>query len=288
MSTSFPDSEARANILIAFPYWNDEAAQVIQRHPNKARLVIDSGAFTAWKAGKPIALDDYCRFIESMPVEPWRYFTLDVIGDPAGSMRNYETMLQRGFKPVPIFTRGEDASVLDDYYKTSDLVGIGGLVGTQDNKGFVNGIMKRVAGRKVHWLGFTNIEYLKFYKPYMCDSSSWESGGRYAAIRLYMGNGRYMPVKKSDFEKQPKQEIIDRIRFYGLDPYALRKEAAWRGGISVNRVLSAISSLEQSLDIQKNLGTLMFNAIADVGRGTRWFVRGFAEGYAQLVKEEIR
>ncbi len=271
MSTSFPDSEARANMLIAFPYWNVDVTKMMMQNQDVLRVVLDSGAFTAWKAGKPIALDDYCRFIEGLPMKPWRYFTLDVIGDPEGSMRNYQTMLQRGFKPVPIFTRGEDASVLDDYYKTSDLVGIGGLVGTQDNKGFVNGIMKRVAGRKVHWLGFTNIEYLKFYKPYMCDSSSWESGGRFASIRLYMGNGRYVSIKKSDFLGRPAADVLDRIKALGFDPYALRKEEAWRGGYSVNRKLSAASAVALSLDIQKNLRTLMFNAIAAARYGCLQF-----------------
>lgn len=270
-----PDSAPKANILIAYPYWNEEAAKGVLAAGDAVRLVIDSGAFTAWKAGKPIALDDYCRFIERLPVQPWRYFTLDVIGDAAGSMRNYETMLKRGFKPVPIFTRGEDPSVLEDYYRTSDLVGVGGLVGTQENKGFVNGIMKRIGKRRVHWLGFTVLDYLKHYRPYMCDSSSWESGGRYGAIRLYMGNGRFVAVKKADYAKPPSPEIADRIRQYGFDPLALRKRDAWHGGESLNRKLSVASALALSLDIQKNLGTLMFNAIADTGRGVRFFVGAY-------------
>lgn len=259
---SLSDNEPRANILVAYPYWSSDVDKLVAAYPDKLRILLDSGAFTAWKQGAPINLDDYCRFIESLPVAPWRYFTLDVIGDAEGSMRNYETMLKRGFKPVPIFTRGEQASVLDDYYKTSDVVGVGGLVGTQNNKGFVNGIMRHVGKRRVHWLGFTNIDYLKHYRPYMCDSSSWESGGRYASIRLYMGKGRYVSVKKADFLGKPSQEILDRIKDLGFDPYALRKESAWRGGNSTNRRLSAASALALSLDVQKNLGTLMFNAIA--------------------------
>ncbi len=259
---SFPDTERRANVLIAFPYWHEDTTRIVTANASKMRLLIDSGAFTAWKAGKPIALDDYCKFIEGMPVEPWRYFTLDVIGDAAGTMRNYEAMLARGFKPMPIFTRGEDASVLEDYYKTSEVVGIGGLVGTQENKGFVNGIMKRVAGRKVHLLGFTNLEYVKFYKPYMCDSSSWQSGPRYGAIRLYMGNGQFIALKKQDFMKQPKQAILDRIQVLGLDPYALRKVDAWHGGMSINYALAASCAVSLSLDVQRNLKTLYFNAVS--------------------------
>ena len=60
-------------------------------------LLIDSGAFTAWKANESISLDDYCRFIEKLPVTPWGYFQLDVVGDPDGTIRNYDEMRRRGF-----------------------------------------------------------------------------------------------------------------------------------------------------------------------------------------------
>jgi len=270
---SFPDTEPRANILVAYPYWSAGSAKHVAAGGDRVRLVIDSGAFTAWKAGKPIALDDYCKFIEELSPTPWRYFTLDVVGDAKATLANYETMLKRGFEPVPIFTRGEDPSVLEDYYATSDLVGVGGLVGTRNNKGFVNGIMKRIGDRKVHWLGFTNIDYIKFYRPYMCDSSSWEAGARYASVKLYMGNGRYVSIKKADFIKQPPEDVLERIRFLGFDPYVLRKDTAWRGGEGVTRQLSAASSQVLSLDIQRNLGTLYFNAIGQSFIAISFFVR---------------
>lgn len=247
-------------MLIAYPYFSDKISKIIVSNQHRVRLVVDSGAFTAWKAGKPIALDDYCRFIESLPIKPWRYFTLDVIGDPHASMTNYEIMLKRGFNPVPIFTRGEDISVLDDYYKTSDVVGVGGLVGTPNNKGYVNGIMRRVNGRKVHLLGFAGINYTKFYKPYMCDSSTWEDGPRFGHIRLYMGNGNFKSLGRKDFIKRPPAVIEAQIKKFGFDASVFAKESAWRGGVSPNRQLCAASALAMSIDIQKNLKTLFFNA----------------------------
>src|SRR5690606_33178849 len=130
----------------------------------------------------------------------------------------YETMLRRGYTPVPIFTRGEDPSVLEDFYKTSDVVGIGGLVGTRGNRGFVRGIMKHVGSRKVHWLGFTDLNFLRVYRPYMCDSSSWENGALYGEIRLYMGRARLKKFKRQDFAEKPDNEILQRIRNLGMDP----------------------------------------------------------------------
>ncbi len=265
----------KANILIAYPYLNATATDLIARNQEHIRFLLDSGAFTAWRSGKPIALDEYCRFIEGLPFKPWRYFALDVIGDPAGTLRNYEVMLERGFTPVPIFTRGEDPSVLEDYYKTSDVVGIGGLVGTPGNRGFVNGLMQRVGGRRAHWLGFTDMSFLKAYRPYMTDSSRWEAGGRFGAIALYMGRGVIRTLEKRDFRTRPPSDVLARLRALGFDPYALAKLENWHGGLSISRKVSAASAQALSLDIERQLGTLYFNSIADTGRGTRFFLEAF-------------
>jgi hypothetical protein len=249
----------KLNLLVAYPYMQGQT-QVLKENTDILRLLVDSGAFTAWKAGKQIELDDYCRFLESLAVEPWRYFTLDVVGDPEGTLNNYETLLKRGFKPVPIFTRGEDPSVLEDYYKTSDVVGIGGLVGTSGNRGFVRGIMRHIGKRKVHWLGFTAFEFVKVYRPYMCDSSSWTSGSRFGTFDLYMGRGRMNKVTKAEMAEQPPQEILDRVRYYGLDPAGLGIKENWHGGRTYNRILGGYSHVHLSNDIEEKLGTKQFLA----------------------------
>lgn len=266
------------NILVAYPYMNPQVIENLQAAGPSLRFVLDSGAFTAWKAGKPIQLDDYCRFLEGLPIKPWRYFTLDVIGDPEGTMRNYETMLARGFKPVPIFTRGEDPSVLDCFYKTSDVVGIGGLVGTPGNRGFVKGIMRHVGDRLVHWLGFTDLDFVKAYKPYMCDSSSWESAARYGAIRLYMGNARFLAIKKSHLQLRPSKAVLDRICQLGVDPFRLAKLDEWHGGTSASRILCARSWVALSVDVERHTGTKMFLALT-TDQALRLVVHGFADLY---------
>lgn len=259
---SLSEDDVRLNLLVAYPYMSAQVIKALTQNQEKIRFALDSGAFTAWKLGKPVNLDDYCRFIEQLPFKPWRYFTLDVIGDPHASMQNYETMLKRGFSPIPIFTRGEDPSVLDDYYKTSDVVGVGGLVGTQKNKAFVNGIMQHIKNRKVHWLGFTNMDYIKHYRPYMCDSSSWESGARYATVRLYMGKGKFETLKKQTFKTKPNEKIVSRIKQLKIDPYSLKDTKNWNGGPSASRNLGAASAVSLSVDLQKSLGVKMFNAAA--------------------------
>lgn len=265
-STGWRLSDRKLNLLVAYPYMKPDVIELVRQNEPHIRFVLDSGAFTAWKSGNPIQLDDYCRMIEGLPFRPWRYFTLDVIGDPHGTMRNYETMLARGLKPVPIFTRGEDPSVLETYYQTSDVVGIGGLVATPQNKGFVKGIMKLIAGRKVHWLGFTNLPFLKTFRPYMADSSSWEMGARFARTQVYLGGGRVTAIGKADClgpagAKIPA-EIWGALQRLGLEPAELRDPAKWQGGYSISRRLGAASAVKLSLDVAEHLGTKLFMAAA--------------------------
>jgi len=234
--------------------------EIVLNNKGTIRFLLDSGAFTAWKKGKEVKLDDYCRFIESLPFTPWRYFSLDVVGNPKKTLENYNTMLERGFNPVPIFTRGEDLSAIDEYYESSDIVGVGGLVGTKGNKGFVKGIMKKVGARKVHWLGFTSLPFINYYKPYMCDSSSWETGARYGSFNLYVGNGRTVTVSRKAFAKEPSALIKTTLKNYGFNPYDLAKEKNWRGGRSVNRNVNGASAVRLSLDIENKLGTRLFLA----------------------------
>lgn len=252
------------NLLMAFPYVKPDVLRFFAERNSEIRLLIDSGAFTAWKAGSTISIDDYCRFIESLPVKPWRYFTLDVVGNPKGTLENYQIMLKRGFSPVPIFTRGEDPSLLDEYYKTSEVVGIGGLVGTEKNKGFVKGIMRKVNGRKVHWLGFTNLAFMKVFKPYMADSSTWEMGARFASCSLYLGCGLpIVQITKRALQKQLRnQQIVDAIQSYGFNPNDLLIPENWNGGRSITRRLGARSQRRLSDDVGKNIGTHLFLAAA--------------------------
>lgn len=242
-----------------------DVINILNDNQNNINFLLDSGAFTAWKAGKPILLDDYCRFIESLPFKPWRYFTLDVIGNPEASFKNYEIMLSRGFKPIPIFTRGEDPKMIDEYYKTSDVVGLGGLVGTQGNKGFVKGIMNVVNGRKVHWLGFNTKEFIEHFKPYTCDSSSWSAAVRYAACKLYIRNGEWIQVGKKDFMKKPSDKIIQTIYDYGIDVRRLSNANEWKNsgrGDYALELLTCRSWTKYQLELSLKLDVKFFLACA--------------------------
>lgn len=253
------------NILVAYPYVNKQIIKVLKEKEKDIQFLLDSGAFTAWKAKKTITVDEYNSFIDSLPITPWRYFTLDVIGDGQGTLDNYNKLLKYGKKPIPIFTRGENVSLIDTYYQTSDVVGIGGLVGTKKNKGFVKGIMQKIGDRKVHWLGFNAKDFLAHYKPYMCDSSSWSSAVRYASCKLYDVNGKWYHVTKKDFATKPKYEVLQLIRSYGIDPQLLGNDSQWKNsgrGDYALELLSCRSWTRYQIDIKRKLNVNFFLACA--------------------------
>lgn len=254
----------KLNILVSYHYFNDQHRAALATLGDDARLLIDSGAFTAWKGGKTVELDDYCRFIEGLPITPWRYFTLDVVGDPDGTQRNYEAMLRRGFTPVPIHTRGDSLAALDRYYETSDVVALGGLVGGGDRaKAHVKAVTQHAGSRHLHLLGVTSLNWLKYLRPYSVDSSSWENGGRWGLIRLYAGQGRFDSYAKVEaMERPPRPDQCTLIRALGYDPYALAKRVNWHGAHSMARWLNAASFIAASIEIERQLGTLLFLSIA--------------------------
>jgi hypothetical protein len=252
----------KLDVLIAYPYVNTDLLPVLREYGAHVNWLLDSGAFTAWKSGKPIALDDYCRFLDQLPVIPWRHFTLDVVNNPAATTRNYETMLKRGYQPIPVFTKGQDFSVLDGYYQNSDLVGCGGLAekyGARAERYLVN-VIDYIAGRPVHLLGYTYLPWLKRFRPYSCDSSSWLQSRRFGRVNIYLGCGRMGFIRRCQIETRPPQREMDAIRAYGFNPYHLKQAASWNGRNSLIHAITTASWVYLCRDLQRHLGVRLFLA----------------------------
>lgn len=266
MSTETLTALPPLSLLVAYPYVTKGVYDLMAQFAGVGgvRWLLDSGAFTAWKSGQPISLDDYCSFLRNLPVQPWRYFALDVIGDGAASARNYYEMLHRGFKPVPVFTRGESLDVLDRYYETSDLVAIGGLVSrVSDPKPYIKHLHKHLGQRAYHLLGFTALDWIKYLKPYSVDSSSWEAAARYGTLCVYMGQGRIKNLSHREVRSHLHDEsLAARIRALGFELPDLGRESNWHGGQSLARQITTASWMWLSIDVERRLGVRLFLARA--------------------------
>lgn len=274
-TSSFP----KLNLLCAYPYFKQPVIDIMKTRSfqENVNMLVDSGAFTAWKQGKPIRLKDYLRFLDSLPYDPYGYFMLDVIGQPEQTRANYTTMYDHGYRPIPIFTRGEEFDELENYYATTDYVGIGGLVKTPGAQGFVKRIMQKVNGRKVHLLGFGNQVMIKATRPYSVDASTWASALTYARISLYVGSGKWIALTKKHFQDKPKPEVLAALARYDVDYLELAQQKNWRnsgkGDVAIEH-LTFRSFIRYAIDMEQVIGTKYFLAIA-----SDWQARLALEAY---------
>lgn len=251
----------KLNLLMSWQYLKGVRIRLVAKHASEINLFLDCGAIAAYAKGGAQDVEAYCDFVEALPLKPWGYLAMDEIGNPEVTRRNFERMLARGLRPIPIHTRNQPIENLDYYFDHSDLVAIGGLAtGATGGPEYMARVMAHAKGRHVHLLGMTKLWALRQHAPYSTDSASWESAARYGSIGLYMGHGRYKQLRRRQLLKRPSDDVVAAIRRLGCNPFDLQKEAAWHGGPSVIRFLSASSWIALANDVKKYLGTQVFLA----------------------------
>jgi hypothetical protein len=168
-------------------------------------LMLDSGAFTAWKKGKPVDIGAYADYIleHQDPIES--YVNLDVISGAFGrtaaaaeveeaAQMGYKNLLyleSRGLKAIPVIHIREREywleAVLDRGY---DYIGFSAtsLASRTAGVAWYNAMWSRVINEdglptvKVHGFGETSPEILYRYPWYSIDSATWGHCSRYGLI----------------------------------------------------------------------------------------------------------
>ena len=168
------------------------------------RIMIDSGAFTAYTVGKVIHLDEYAEYLERWAGSWDHAVTLDVIGDPKATRANTHKLHQRGIPVMPVFTRGDKPADFDAMVKESGYVCVGGGVGMPPAVVIKRlGALQRRAqelGGGIHALGVGNMNALRRIRPYSADSSNISSAFRFGTLVCYEG-GRLITIAHTDHAK---------------------------------------------------------------------------------------
>lgn len=160
------------------------------RHvPGKRQgVMLDSGAYRAWKNGWTLSLEFYAETARRFgPFE--QITTLDVFGDNRASYENW-ARLKCDHKlvtmPVWFFSENEeDKKLLHNYSLWSSVVGIGGLVPAMRAKDaeMLDGLDRLCSlyPKRFHIFGLNWLHALKVLrdKIYSADSSKWLDGARY-------------------------------------------------------------------------------------------------------------
>lgn len=172
------DKHGKMNAL--YSYLNKKHIEkIVLIHPNKNKLMIDSGAYGAYTRGVNIDLIEYCEWLKQNNDKMDYYVALDVIGNWRESADNLSIMLRMGLNPIPVFHLGSPLNELDRLCKEHKYIGLGGMVQASRNRELLKqwldncwSIIKIYWPIKIHGFGLTAIWALERYPFYSVDSTT--------------------------------------------------------------------------------------------------------------------
>lgn len=160
-------------------------------------LMMDSGAFGAWKRGKTLDVDDYIEYIHHIKDLVWSYVNLDVIPGYMGKMdrsteavdksaaasyANLKRMRKAGLKPIPVFHQGESFDWLEQLVDDGEpYIGISPYMRSHrdEMKAWFDAVYSRITDKegkplvKTHAFGMTSPNLLLRYPFFTADSTVW-------------------------------------------------------------------------------------------------------------------
>jgi len=169
------------------------------------RLMLDSGAFSAKQQGIDIDLDDYIRYVKKNTKYIDTYVNLDLIPKREGhkdvapifkesaevSWKNFQYMLKKGLKPIPVFHQGENFSWLEKMVRQGhDYIGVSPTRRVFIDERFkwldeVFTILTDSDGRptvKVHGFGLFAFRLLWRYPFETVDSTTWSRMAGFGSV----------------------------------------------------------------------------------------------------------
>ncbi len=221
----------------------------------KVKLLLDSGAFSAWNQGETIDLPSYIAYVKEHQELLTDYVNLDVLpSGPEGartvrdfeksaiqSYNNQQTMKDAGLAPVPVFHQGERFEHLYHYLEDGEpYIGISASknlrVSTQQTwLNVVFTILTDKAGLplvRTHGFGITAFQHLMDYPWTTTDSTSWSLAPAYGIIMIppwtkaggYDYSSKPCMIKVSAIEGQLTGNHKTRFGYFGPNQSPVVKE----------------------------------------------------------------
>lgn len=200
-------------LLESFYYVMKKQEKFRQIKENCEETMLDSGAFTFLAKKKPVPdgyLENYAEFIKRE--KPTYAVTVDV-GDVKTQKKNTEELIKlTGRDILPVYHyQDNDPTFLEWMCKKFDFIMIGGLVfirrrfGDKAKENLVRILVQKCRTYnkdvKIHLLGYTSLDRLRYHKPYSVDSTTWLSGGKFGTF-YYFQSGRMHCLSTSQFIKR--------------------------------------------------------------------------------------
>lgn len=158
-------------LLISFPYLDTARLELFEKCP---RLMLDSGAFSAWNSGKVI---DFARLTAEARRKRWgSVVSLDVIGDWQRSKLNAWRMRQAvGGHVMPVFHIGEPLALLRDYCAAFGVVGLSCRFGETiaESLKWLDDCYRQSYPHRFHSFGWLANDALRRFPFYSGDAVTW-------------------------------------------------------------------------------------------------------------------
>lgn len=196
-------------------------------------FLVDSGAFTAYHAGSEISLPDYMEFCKRVHDKCYQYIMLDVIANPVRTRQNLDTMLQAGLKPMPVFTIGEEFSVVKELVEYNECICVAGGAATKGPvmQARIQKAYKASKGKaKIHGLAFVKYPLVAQLPMITCDSSTYTAGNRFGMACIFdkVNGMRQVPYK----EGLRKGELLSSRYMSGLTPAQINNDDTFKGTLA--------------------------------------------------------
>lgn len=206
------------NLLMSYAFHAKTDLNMIRAKMPCGRILIDSGAFTAWSTGKEIKLNEYVDFLRNFEGVWDHAVTLDTIGDPIATAKNTRKLHGMGIPVMPVFTVGDTLAEFDSMVRDVGYVCVGGTVGmNKEHQTRRLAMLQRRAeglGGGIHALGVGADTALRKIRPYSSDASNVSGAFRFGTVIYWDGKTlRHCSVK----DTKKFAAAVPHIARHGID-----------------------------------------------------------------------
>lgn len=248
--------------LVSYHYYGEDRHIQPLATSGKLQMIGDSGAFSAWSQGVRIELDEYAAWCRRW----WDHLcwcaSLDVIGDPQGSWRNWRTLRDKHhLLTVPTLHAGTDRAWLDAYAAEGvDLVGLGGMAAVGQAPRAYRWVVHMMAYARKHWpqirfhlWGVSSRQFLANLPVWSADSSgTLGQGYRFGTLRLFdpaTGRHHHVSILRKHHGRHVYRYGWLLRQVYGVDPATV--ETSHAGNRKILIQLAAASTQQYALWLQR-------------------------------------